>query len=221
MSDVKRHLAENFLKSLKKGGFSFIINFEELRFDAKADLIGSGGYGDVFKGGWLGVVVAVKKFGKRYVNRKAIKEFIKEIEVLHGLRHPNIVLYMGVAFDCEHHYYMVTEYVSRGSLFSILHQKKVRLDEEKTYSIAKQIAIAMSYLHRQNILHCDLKSQNILIKEDWTPKICDFGLARFKQKFQKDNKGKIGTPHWMAPEILRGEKYEEASDVYSYGVILW
>ena len=74
VSDVKRHLAENFLKSLKKGGFSFIIDYEELRFDAKGDLIGSGGYGDVFKGVWLGVVVAVKKFGKRYVNRKAIKE---------------------------------------------------------------------------------------------------------------------------------------------------
>ena len=52
-------------------------------------------------------------------------------------------------------------------------------------------------------------------------KICDFGLARYREKFQKDNHGKIGTPHWMAPEILRGEKYLEPADVYSYGVILW
>ena len=52
-------------------------------------------------------------------------------------------------------------------------------------------------------------------------KICDFGLARYMEKFQKDNHGKIGTPHWMAPEILRAEKYEEAADVYSFGVILW
>jgi serine/threonine protein kinase len=52
-------------------------------------------------------------------------------------------------------------------------------------------------------------------------KVIDFGLARYKNRFKKDNKGKIGTPHWMAPEILRGETYTEASDVYSYGVILW
>lgn len=73
--------------------------------------------------------------------------------------------------------------------------------------LAKQIAIAMNYLHTLKILHCDLKSQNILIKDDWTIKLCDFGLARFEQKYSKKNLGKIGTPHWMAPEILRGEKY--------------
>jgi serine/threonine protein kinase len=81
--------------------------------------------------------------------------------------------------------------------------------------------MALQYLHRKKILHCDLKSQNILLNEDWTVKICDFGLARYKEKFQKDNHGKIGTPHWMAPEILRGEKYEESADVYSFGVIVW
>ncbi len=81
--------------------------------------------------------------------------------------------------------------------------------------------MSLQYLHKKKILHCDLKSQNILLNDDWTVKICDFGLARYKEKFQKDNHGKIGTPHWMAPEILRGEKYEEAADVYSFGVILW
>jgi serine/threonine protein kinase len=52
-------------------------------------------------------------------------------------------------------------------------------------------------------------------------KLCDFGLARYKERFVKDNHGKIGTPHWMAPEILRGERYEEPADVYSFGVIVW
>jgi serine/threonine protein kinase len=50
-----------------------------------------------------------------------------------------------------------------------------------------------------------LKSQNILLTEDWTVKICDFGLARYRDKFQRENYGQVGTPHWMAPEILRGE----------------
>ena len=79
----------------------------------------------------------------------------------------------------------------------------------------------MLFVHSRKILHCDLKSQNILLTESWQVKVCDFGLARFQDRFVKDNKGKIGTPHWMAPEILRGESYTEAADVYSFGVILW
>ena len=61
----------------------------------------------------------------------------------------------------------------------------------------------------------------MLIGEDWGVKLCDFGLSRYQEKFDSENHGKIGTPHWMAPEILRGEKYTSAADVYSFGVILW
>ena len=61
----------------------------------------------------------------------------------------------------------------------------------------------------------------MLINDDWTVKLCDFGLSRYQAKFDSENHGKIGTPHWMAPEILRGEKYSSAADVYSFGVILW
>lgn len=165
--------------------------------------------------------MAVKKFGKRYLTKKAVKDFIKEIEVVNQLRHPNIVLYMGVTLDSSNYYYMITEFVNKGSLFELLHQKKIILDDDRIVKLAKQIAMALQYLHRKKILHCDLKSQNILLNEDMTVKICDFGLARYKEKFQKDNHGKIGTPHWMAPEILRGERYDEAADVYSFGVILW
>ena len=61
----------------------------------------------------------------------------------------------------------------------------------------------------------------MLVSEEWTVKLCDFGLSRYQEKFNEENTGKIGTPHWMAPEILRAEKYTAASDVYSFGVILW
>ena len=60
-----------------------------------------------------------------------------------------------------------------------------------------------------------------MLTTDWTVKICDFGLSRYKDKFERENMGKVGTPHWMAPEILRGEEYTSKSDVYSFGVILW
>lgn len=60
------------------------------------------------------------------------------------------------------------------------------------------------------------------LDDNWNVKLCDFGLSRVKSKIdRKKNQGRVGTPHWMAPEILRGEKYDESSDVYSYGMILW
>ena len=70
------------LEALGENGFDFFIDFNELLIDTKADLIGRGGYGDVFKAKWMGTRVAVKKFGKRYMTRKALKDFIKEIEML-------------------------------------------------------------------------------------------------------------------------------------------
>lgn len=114
---------------------------------------------------------------------------------------------MGVSIDPSNFYYMITEFVNKGSLFELIHVKKVILDDEKVLKIAKQMAMALFYLHKKGILHCDLKSQNILLNDDWTIKLCDFGLARYRHKFESDNHGKIGTPHWMAPEILRGETY--------------
>ena len=116
---------------------------------------------------------------------------------------------------------MITEFVSKGSLFDMLHQRKIVLDDVRITKVAKQMAIALLYLHSRQLFHCDLKSQNVLINDDWTVKLCDFGLSRYQSKFDSDNHGKIGTPHWMAPEILRGEKYTAAADVYSFGVILW
>ena len=95
------------------------------------------------------------------------------------------------------------------------------MEDRRIFKIIKEMALAIQYLHTKKILHCDLKSQNILLTEEWNVKICDFGLARYTEKFTRDNHGKVGTPHWMAPEILRGEQYKEAADVYSFGVILW
>lgn len=87
------------IMSLRENGFDFFIEYKELSFDSKSDFIGRGGYGDVYKARWMGTRVAVKRFGKRYLTKKALKDFIKEIEMLNQLRHPNIVLYMGVSLD--------------------------------------------------------------------------------------------------------------------------
>ena len=86
-------------KTLKNSGFNFLIEFEELLFDFNKDFIGSGTYGEVFIGKWLGVKIAIKRFVKIYNNKKVMSDFVKEIEVLHSLRHPSIILYMGISFD--------------------------------------------------------------------------------------------------------------------------
>lgn len=137
--ELSERLSDGFLGSARSSGFNLVIDFADLHFSQKNDLIASGGYGDVYKGKWLGLTVAVKKFGKKYINKKALKELVKEIEVLHSLRHPYIVLYLGVSFDKYNSYYMVTEYVSKGSLFHILHKKNLVLSEMKSFTIAKQI----------------------------------------------------------------------------------
>lgn len=81
--------------------------------------------------------MAIKKFSKRQVSKTAIQDFLKEVEVVNILRHPNIVLYMGVSFDDDFNYYMITEYVQRGSLYKLLHEEKMKLDDEKVFKIAK------------------------------------------------------------------------------------
>ena len=95
------------------------------------------------------------------------------------------------------------------------------LNDSNKIKIALQIALVIKYLHSRKIVHCDLKSPNILIDKNYNIKLGDFGLSRFIGKNSENIKGKIGTPHWMAPEILLGGKYEYHSDIFSYGMILW
>ena len=158
------------IKSFNENGFSFYIDFNDLKINIKDDFLGGGGYGEVFKAQWMGSPVAVKRFARKCINKKSITDFIKEIEIVNQMRHPNIIFYMGVSFDEENHYYMVTEYSSKGSIFDLLHsnasshpsgsgsRNKVILEDSKIFKIIKEMALAVQYLHSKNILHCDLKS---------------------------------------------------------------
>lgn len=198
-------------------GLSFYINFEEITLRKK---VGEGGFGEVFLGYWNGKKIAVKKLSvKNFKYRENISRFINEINIISSLRHPNIVLYMGASIDNDN-YYMITEYLPYGSLFDYVRKEKRKFSEREQINIAYEMAIALYYLHSRSIVHCDLKSGNILIDDNWKIKIGDFGLSQFLKE-NKFNRGKIGTPHWMAPEILKGGVYEYSSDVYSFGMILW
>ncbi len=201
-------------------GFNFFIKFSELKFVQK---IGEGGFGQVFLGLWNGKYVAIKKFNtkEKHSGKNSLNKFIKEINVISNLRHPNVVLYIGASIN-KNEYYMITEFILRGSLFDYLHVHKNKLSETEQLNIAYEVAIALRYLHSRKINHCDLKSSNILLDESMKIKVSDFGLSRLNNIFLgSNNKGRIGTSHWMPPEIMKAQKYEESADVFSYGMIIW
>nr|XP_043610262.1 probable serine/threonine-protein kinase SIS8 [Erigeron canadensis] len=184
--------------------------------------IGQGSYGAVYHALWHGSDVAVKVFVGQDFADDMILAFKQEVSLMKRLYHPNILLFMG-AVTSPQHLCIVTEFLPRGSLFQILHKNTTRLDRRRRLYMAMDIARGMNYLHHCNppIVHRDLKSPNLLVNKNWTVKVGDFGLSRIKdQTYLKTNLGK-GTPQWMAPELLRNEKADEKSDVYSYGVVLW
>jgi len=166
---------------------------------------------------------------------KVEKAFQAEVKSLSKLRHPNIVLFMGA---CRSHvqvmnmckaqveYGIVTEYMCGGSI----HDHIRRQDWVETaspwllHSIVKDITLGMIYLHNKGIIHRDLKSRNILTNNNWQVKIADFDLSRIKQRtlYKNDpSSSLIGTPSWMAPELIKGTHYDEKVDVYSFGVVLF
>ncbi|NP_001302656.1 serine/threonine-protein kinase CTR1-like [Brassica napus] len=186
--------------------------------------IGAGSFGTVHRAEWHGSDVAVKILMEQDFHAERVNEFLREVAIMKRLRHPNIVLFMG-AVTQPPNLSIVTEYLSRGSLFRLLHKSGAReqLDERRRLSMAYDVAKGMNYLHNRNppIVHRDLKSPNLLVDKKYTVKVCDFGLSRLKASTFLSSKSAAGTPEWMAPEVLRDEQSNEKSDVYSFGVILW
>ncbi|XP_073223308.1 serine/threonine-protein kinase CTR1 isoform X1 [Cicer arietinum] len=186
--------------------------------------IGSGSFGTVHRAEWNGSDVAVKILMEQDFHAERFKEFMREVAIMKYLRHPNIVLLMG-AVTQPPNLSIVTEYLSRGSLYRLLHRPGAKevLDERRRLSMAYDVAKGMNYLHKRNppIVHRDLKSPNLLVDKKYTVKVCDFGLSRLKANTFLSSKSAAGTPEWMAPEVLRDEPSNEKSDVYSFGVILW
>nr|CAB3488221.1 unnamed protein product [Digitaria exilis] len=168
--------------------------------------------------------VAVKVLTDQDVGEAQLKEFLREIAIMKRVRHPNVVLFMGAVTKCPH-LSIVTEYLPRGSLFRLISKAAngEMLDLKRRLRMALDVAKGINYLHCLNppIVHWDLKTPNMLVDKNWSVKVGDFGLSRFKANTFISSKSVAGTPEWMAPEFLRGEPSNEKCDVYSFGVILW
>ncbi|KAJ1288982.1 hypothetical protein BS78_02G130700 [Paspalum vaginatum] len=227
--DKKKELAlidgtqplRNAVSDLSLAADDLIIPWSELVLKEK---IGAGSFGTVHRADWHGSDVAVKILMEQDFHPEHFREFMREVAIMKSLRHPNIVLFMGAVTEPPN-LSIVTEYLSRGSLYKLLHRSGAKevLDERRRLNMAFDVAKGMNYLHRRSppIVHRDLKSPNLLVDKKYTVKVCDFGLSRLKANTFLSSKSLAGTPEWMAPEVLRDEPSNEKSDVYSFGVILW
>lgn len=127
---------------------------------------------------------------------KSVRDFASEVTLLQQLHHPNIV---GLVGTCIDPIALLTEYCHRGNLFLMLNDAKCPLAWERKLSFALGLAEGMHYLHTRDpiLIHRDLKSLNVLINRDWTVKVTDFGLSRFKPHSLSDIMTmQCGTYHW-------------------------
>lgn len=188
-------------------------------------LLGSGSYGDVYLAKWNGIEVAVKQLHLKTLAGDLAADFQREAMIMSQCQFSNVVKLHGICQE-PGHIAMVMEYLPKGSLYQVLHDSKETLPWEPVrWDIAIRVGEGLSYLHSQNILHRDLKSLNILLDSQYCPKIADFGLAKIKlENNSTTTKAKqgMGTTRWRAPELFkRGTSPNTASDVYSYGMVLW
>ena len=189
--------------------------------------LGSGSFGNVYlaKNKYTDEKVALKQIKKSTANLLSDGEIKDEIEILKTLDHPDIVRIIE-SFNTKNSYILITEYCEGGELFD---QVKNQLSETQIAVIFRQLLSGLAYLHSNNIVHRDLKLENILIHEIekskttgedlFNIKIIDFGTARIFDKNRKPQ-SIVGSSYYIAPEVLR-QKYNKECDLWSVGVILY
>jgi serine/threonine protein kinase len=183
--------------------------------------LGKGGCGKVYLGIYRQVAghVAIKELFMNNAPVEMAKEFANEASVMEKLRSDYLVQFYGYCLSPK--YCLVMEFMPEGSLFQLLHSKKP-LDWGIRYQISMQMSLGLEYLHDRNILHRDVKSLNVLLKNGQA-KLSDFGQSKIKLASSSSNSASsIGTVRWKAPELFeRKGQHTEKSDIYSLGMTFW
>lgn len=183
--------------------------------------IGSGSFGTVYKGHWHGPV-AIKTLNVKDPTPAQLQAFKNEVAVLRKTRHVNVLLFMGCVSKPQ--LSIVTQWCEGSSLYQHLHVQETKFELLTLIEISRQTAQGMDYLHAKNIIHRDMKSNNIFLHDDLTVKIGDFGLATVKTRWAGSQQflQPSGSILWMAPEVIRMQEenpYSFQSDVYAFGIV--
>eukprot|EP00924_Labyrinthula_sp_SR-Ha-C_P002833 augustus_masked-scaffold_13-processed-gene-8.16-mRNA-1 protein AED:0.87 eAED:0.87 QI:0/-1/0/1/-1/1/1/0/768 len=192
---------------------------------------GRGATGEVFKTIYLDSLVAFKLIGAAQFNQDTVKEFLTELRMLSRLRHPNVVQLMGVVVERKNSLLgFLMELMEKGSLRNVLSAESKTANgsiQTATFNwldpkckFALDICRGMTFLHENNIIHRDLKTENILVSATLTCKISDFATSKKLEEGEQYCRTVIGTPFWRAPEMLRKEPYTEKIDVFSFATML-
>ncbi|XP_077477468.1 serine/threonine-protein kinase D1 isoform X1 [Stigmatopora argus] len=188
------------------------------------EVLGSGQFGIVY-GGKHRISsrdVAIKIIDKLRFPTKQESQLRNEVAILQNLHHPGVVN-LDCMFETPERVFVVMEKLHGDMLEMILSSEKGRLPERITKFLVTQILVALRHLHFKNIVHCDLKPENVLLASaDPLPqvKLCDFGFARIigEKSFRRSV---VGTPAYLAPEVLRNKGYNRSLDMWSVGVIVY
>jgi len=198
-------------------------------------VIGEGSFGRVWRGTWRHSAVAVKEFvfaqaavkGNSKQRDELLQEIVGEAGIMAMLRHPKILHLYGCSLTMQA-IWITSELCSRGNLRQVLNDDDVHLDDETKLKMCCDVAEGMVYLHARDppLIHRDLKTHNLFIHEpypgDFVVKIGDWGSARAQaSKSMRTMTHGVGTACWLAPEVIRHAKGSKASDVYSFGIVLW
>ena len=189
------------------------------------DKIGEGGMAVVFKARdrLLSRFVAIKILRPEYTkDAMFIESFRRESQIAAGLVHPNIVNVYDVGKE-GNIYYIVMELIEGRPLSDII-KEEGPLDPYRAADIAKQVASALSMAHKHQLIHRDVKPHNIMITQDGTAKITDFGIAKAVTGgtlVGEQQEAVMGSVHYFSPEQARGAYVDEKSDIYSLGIVLY
>ncbi|KAK4710104.1 hypothetical protein R3W88_004617 [Solanum pinnatisectum] len=163
--------------------------------------------------------VAIKVLKPEQLNMDILKEFSQEVFIMRKIRHKNVVQFIGACRQPPN-LCIVTEFMSRGSIYNFLHKQKGAFKLPTLLKVAADVSKGMNYLHQNNIIYRDLKTANLLMDEHGAVKVGDFGVARVQAQTGVMTT-ETGTYRWMAPEVIEHRPYDHKADVFSFGKVLW
>jgi serine/threonine protein kinase len=226
---MESKVAETKMSSPRVATVSPEFNMRDLNISYD-HVLGTGGFGTVYKATWQGKAVAVKvpNLVSDIVKTKEIQEeFVDEIKKVKKIMHvkmPNVVGFYGVSL-LKQNYRIVMQYMAYGSLHHVIHHHADLLTFSRQLQIIRDMVNGLDALHQRGLVHRDMKSPNVLLNGDMRAYVGDLAATReinsVTKIYRSSSLGVVGTPGWIAPESYLSRTYSANSDYFALGVIIW